>query len=168
MSNSLLTETMLILSGLICLTQIVNLCTSSDGIEQISNANIQIICISSIGIVTALLGHWLIEEINSDKINPGKSSMRFTISALLYISFAITGIMLSSVFLMKNYVDSAQPRPSTELLSSSNGQEIMFSTVVNTCHLTLFVLAVLNFLFSDFLLNYDSDEKDQRSLQFTV
>ena len=167
MSNPLLTETLLILSGLICLTQIVNLC-GDDG-EKISNGNIQVVCISGIGIVTALFGHWLIEEIQADKINPGKSATRFTISALFYVSFAITGIMLSSIFLMKNYLTSA--RMSSELAPEVhvNVPVIVFSTVINSCLLTLFVFAVLNFLFTDFLLSYEnSPEKKQRSLQFTV
>ena len=135
---------------------------------EISQSNVEIIRIASVAIFTSLLGQWLLEEMyrdleifdeNFDK----KSSTRYTIAAVFYISFATTGAMLSGIFLMKNYIKTTRENV-TE--NACNG-EMILSTVANSAFLTIFLLAILSFLFTDFV--HKSEKSDeQKSETVTV
>jgi len=150
MSNHILTEILIIVSGIIAVSQLIYAPGEKNETGSFSIGTIQIISISVIGILAGLFGQWLSEEMfraasENEHAVEERASCRYTLSALLFCTCCFTGLMISSIFIFLNYRTIT-----TDLGGLSGLESLLLSTIINTGFEIMFVISIVNFLFVDF------------------
>jgi hypothetical protein len=150
MSNHILTEILIIVSGIIAVSQLIYAPGEKNETGSFSIGTLQIFSISIIGILTGLFGQWLSEEmfraasVHDDDTEERASTCRYTLSALLFCTLSFTGLMISSIFIFLNY------KTITTSFQLEGLESLLLSTIINTGFEIMFVISIVNFLFVDF------------------
>ena len=150
MSNHILTEILIIVSGIIAISQLIYAPGEKNETGSFSIGTIQIISISVIGILTGLFGQWLSEEMfraasEHEHDVEERASCRYSLSALLFCTLCFTGLMISSIFIFLNYRTIT-----TSSVHLAGLESLLLSTIINTGFEIMFVISIVNFLFVDF------------------
>ena len=150
MSNHILTEILIIVSGIIAVSQLIYAPGEKNETGSFSIGTLQIFSITIIGILTGLFGQWLSEEmfraasVHDDDTEERASTCRYTLSALLFCTLSFTGLMISSIFIFLNY------KTITTSFQLEGLESLLLSTIINTGFEIMFVISIVNFLFVDF------------------
>ena len=164
MSNHILTEILIIVSGIIAVSQLIYAPGEKNETGSFSIGTLQIFSISIIGILTGLFGQWLSEEMFRaasvhDDATEEHTTCRYTLSALLFCTLSFTGLMISSIFIFLNY------KTITNNIQLEGLESLLLSTIINTGFEIMFVISIVNFLFVDFAdlyphQTYNSNSKE--------
>ena len=152
MSNSILVDTLLIISGVVLITEVCLI--SMDNHEAVNKLNghssAQILSLSTLGVVTSLMGMYLRGKMES------KDKSNYTCAAFMYIISSISGILVSAAFIMINWTIINQ----TYIAVTPH---FLCASMLGSAYLITFVLAILNFLFADFMTLDEEDDMEQYS-----
>ena len=153
MSNAILVDTLLIISGVILITELSLLVTDDDADKDWremakldGHASAQVISLSTLGLLSSLSGMFLRAKMES-KVKP---ESHYTCLALVYVIVSISGILVAGAFIMINWSLVNQ----TYAVITSR---FLCSSMMASAYLITFSLAILNFLFADFM---SLDEED--------
>ena len=158
MSNAILVETLLIISGVILITELSLIVMehnddADNGRHEITqlneHASAQVIALSTLGLLSSLSGMFLRAKMESTE----KAESHYTCLALFYVILSISGILVSGAFIMINWtlVNQTYAVITPRFLCSS---------MLGSAYLITFSLAILNFLFADFISLDDDDDHD--------
>ena len=152
MSNSVLVDMLLIISGVVLITEVCLI--SMDNHETVDKLNghssAQILSLSTLGVVTSLMGMYLRGKMES------KDKSNYTCAAFMYIISSISGILVSAAFIMINWTIINQ----TYIAVTPH---FLCASMLGSAYLITFVLAILNFLFADFMTLDEEDDMEQYS-----
>ena len=148
MSNTVIIDALLILSSVILIAELILISWEIEDDHHLNGqAQAQVMIVATVGLVSSLVGMWLRQFMDSKR----KNSVRcYTLVALLYVVFIVTGILLSFAFMMVNWtIVTRTGHMTTHFLGAS---------MLSSAYLIAFSLAILNFLFNDFLHVQEDDD----------
>ena len=152
MSNSILVDMLLIISGVVLITEVcLILMDNHETVDKLNgHSSAQILSLSTLGVVTSLMGMYLRGKMES------KDKSNYTCAAFMYIISSISGILVSAAFIMINWTIINQ----TYIAVTPH---FLCASMLGSAYLITFVLAILNFLFADFMTLDEDDDMEQYS-----
>ena len=152
MSNSILVDMLLIISGVVLITEVclISMDEQNENDKLNGHSSAQILSLSTLGVVTSLMGMYLRGKMES------KEKVNYTCAAFMYVISSISGILISAAFIMINWTIINQTYvPVTP--------HFLCASMLGSAYLITFVLAILNFLFADFMTLDEEDDMEQYS-----